>query len=202
MPVQVGVGLAFVLMAGSLAAVFLTVAFDAQTTAAEVVTARGYRMRRAWFLFLLAFAVVAFFISMFWLPYQAPREAAYGTPTTTVDVTARQFDFQLSATDLPVGQTVAFRVTSADVNHGFAIYDQDGRIVGQVQAMPGVTNVLVMKFDRPGRYFIHCTELCGPFHYGMAGTFTVGGGTASGGGCGGLALGCGTAACGAGCGSA
>lgn len=186
MPVQVSIGLAFAVMAGALAAVFLSVALDSQTEPGEVISARGYRIRRLWFLFLLIFAVLAFFASMLWLPYQAPREAAYGQPQVTVDVVARQFDFQLSSSDLPVGQTIAFRVTSADVNHGFAIYDPDGRIVAQTQAMPGVTNVLVVKFDRPGRYTIHCTELCGPFHYGMAGSFAVGGGTAGafGSGCG------------------
>jgi cytochrome c oxidase subunit 2 len=200
MPVQVSIGLAFAAMAGALAAVFLTVAFDARTAPTEVVVARGYRIRRLWFLFLLGFAVVAFVVSMFWLPYQAPRQAELGVPTTTVEVTARQFDFQLSTSDIPVGTTVAFRVTSGDVNHGFAIYDPDGRIVGQVQAMPGVTNVLVIKFDRPGQYVIRCTELCGPFHYAMAGAFTVGAASAGGGG---GAAGGGCGACGpCGCGSA
>lgn len=192
MPVQVSVGLAFAIMAGALAAVFLTVAFDAQTAPADVVVQRGYRIRRLWFLFLLALAIIAFVVSMFWLPYQAPRQAMLGAPTATVEVTARQFDFQLSSGDLPVGTTIAFRVTSGDVNHGFAIYDPDGRIVGQVQAMPGVTNVLLMRFDRPGQYSIHCTELCGPFHYAMMGAFTVGGGAAGGNGCGG----CGPCGCG------
>src|SRR5581483_3735979 len=53
MPVQVSIGLAFAVMAGALAAVFLTVAFDAQTAPTDVVVARGYRIRRLWFLFLL-----------------------------------------------------------------------------------------------------------------------------------------------------
>lgn len=196
MPVQVSIGLGFALMAGALAVVFLTVAFDARTAPSEVVTAWGYRIRRLWFLFLLVFAVVAFAVSMFWLPYQAPRQAVLGSPAVTVDVTGRQFDFQLSASQVPVGKTVAFRVTSADVNHGFAIYDPEGRIVGQVQAMPGVTNVLVIRFDRPGQYAIHCTELCGPFHYAMMGTVTVGGGTAGGGTAGGGCAGCGPCGCG------
>lgn len=197
MPVQVSIGLAFAVMAGALAAVFLTVAFDARTAPTDVIVARGYQIRRLWFLFLLAFAAVTFVVSMFWLPYQVPRQAELGAPTTTVDVTARQFDFQLSTGNIPVGATVAFRVTSGDVNHGFAIYDPDGRIVGQVQAMPGVTNVLVIKFDRPGQYTIHCTELCGPFHYAMAGSFTVGGGSAGGGGAaGGGCGGCGPCGCG------
>ena len=35
-----------------------------------------------------------------------------------------------------------FDVTSVDVNHGFGVYDPNGRLIGSVQAMPGYTNEL------------------------------------------------------------
>jgi hypothetical protein len=52
-------------------------------------------------------------------------------------------------------------------------YDPEGHIVGQVQAMPGYTNVLVMRFDRPGSYQIRCLELCGQYHHIMVRGFEV-----------------------------
>ncbi len=40
---------------------------------------------------------------------------------------------------------VEFRVTSLDVNHGMAIFDPDGKLVGQTQAMPGYVNRLFVR---------------------------------------------------------
>lgn len=202
---QVAVGVAFVLMAGALGAVFLTVALEARTEAWEVVYQRGGQVRRWWFIGLLIFAVVVFVISMTWLPYSFVKTTELGAPTTTVDVMAHQFAFDLTTggqtmTNLPVNQTIEFDVRSKDVNHGFAIYGTDGRIVGQVQAMPGFTNKLVIKFTTPGTYTLHCDELCGAGHPFMSGTFTVGGASAGSGSssaaCGGG--GCGAGACGGG----
>ncbi|MGH2467645.1 MAG: cytochrome c oxidase subunit II [Candidatus Limnocylindrales bacterium] len=205
---QVAVGVAFVLMAGALGAVFLTVALEARTQAWEVVYQQGGQVRRWWFIGLLIFSVVVFILSMTWLPYQFVRNAELGPAATTVQVTAHQFAFDLSSKSLPLGQTIEFDVGSTDVNHGFAIYGPDGRIVGQTQAMPGFTNKLVMQFTTPGTYTLHCDELCGAGHPFMTGTFTVGssaGGSSSaacgGGGCSPGACGggsCGPAACGGG----
>ncbi|MGH8337220.1 MAG: cytochrome oxidase, partial [Gammaproteobacteria bacterium] len=68
---------------------------------------------------------------------------------------------------------VEFRVTSSDVNHGFAIYAPDGRIVTQVQAMPGFTNKLVYTFTQPGTYRVMCLEYCGVAHAVMTSEITV-----------------------------
>ena len=54
-----------------------------------------------------------------------------------------------------------------DVNHGFAIYAADGRIVTQTQAMPGFVNRLVYRLLEPGRYRVLCLEYCGLAHHGM-----------------------------------
>jgi heme/copper-type cytochrome/quinol oxidase subunit 2 len=75
-------------------------------------------------------------------------------PDAVVYITAKQFAFAQSlqpvSTDeefgnalgyraeVPVEGWVEFRVTSLDVNHGMAIFDPDGKLVGQTQAMPGV----------------------------------------------------------------
>ena len=94
-----------------------------------------------------------------------------------------QFSWALSHDCLPSDQPLQFNVTSMDVNHGFAIYDENGHIVGQTQAMPGFTNVLLVSLPKPGTYTIHCTELCGIGHSFMKQTFTVGS-CGSSGGCG------------------
>ncbi|CAF0701745.1 hypothetical protein MPNT_410011 [Candidatus Methylacidithermus pantelleriae] len=56
---------------------------------------------------------------------------------------------------------VEFLVRAADVNHGFGLYDPDGRLVAEVQAMPGYTNRLTYVFKKPGTYKVLCLEFCG-----------------------------------------
>jgi cytochrome c oxidase subunit II len=62
---------------------------------------------------------------------------------------------------------VVFEVTSADVNHGFGLYDPGGRLMGSVQAMPGYTNRLALTLEHAGRYTVACLELCGLEHHRM-----------------------------------
>lgn len=189
MPVQWLVGLAFVVMAACLVAVFATVALDSRAEAWDGVYQRGGRVRRGWFIGLLIFAVVVFAISMTWLPYSFVRSAQLPGDPVKIAVTAQQFNFSLDPDCIPANQPIEFEVQSVDVNHGFAIYDADMNIIGQVQAMPGFTNTLRMSFSKPGPYTVICDELCGPAHPFMRGSFTVGG-------CGGAAsAGCGGGAC-------
>ncbi len=68
---------------------------------------------------------------------------------------------------------IIFDVTSADVNHGFGIYDPQGTLLGQVQAMPNYTNHLPFYFSRIGRYTIRCLEYCGIGHPAMLAVFRV-----------------------------
>lgn len=116
---------------------------------------------------------VAFLISLGFLPYAAARVERLGSPQVTVDVEGSMWRWALSQERVPVGRTVEFRVTSRDVNHGFGIYAPDGRLVAQVQAMPGYTNRLIVRFDRPGTYTIRCLEFCATGHHVMVGQLTV-----------------------------
>jgi cytochrome c oxidase subunit 2 len=182
---QAAIGVGFVLMVGGLSAAFLLIALDDRTEPDEATYARASRLRRWWLGLLVVFAAVAFVVSMAGLPYVAVRQVTDPGPALGVAVTARQFAFELDSRCLPADRPIEFTVTSADVNHGFAVYDETGRIVGQVQAMPGYANVLRMRFDTAGTYRLHCTELCGPGHPSMSGSFQVGAcGTSTGcGGC-------------------
>jgi cytochrome c oxidase subunit 2 len=90
-----------------------------------------------------------------------------------VDVVGSQWEWQITPSTVQTGSSVEFRVTSNDVNHGFALYAPDGRIVTQTQAMPGYTNKLLFTFDRAGTYTVQCLEYCGLGHAPMTATLQV-----------------------------
>lgn len=137
------------------------------------VAPRVAALRRRLFYTILAIMVVVFLVSMRWLPYRPARATTLGQPQVSVDVTAQQWAWNFSQTEVPAGVAVEFAVTSRDVNHGFGLYDPEGRLVTQVQAMPGYTNRLIYVFDRPGTYTVRCLELCGIPHHAMVATLTV-----------------------------
>jgi cytochrome c oxidase subunit 2 len=68
---------------------------------------------------------------------------------------------------VPVGQTVRIRLESPDVIHSFWVPS----LSGKVDMIPGRTNVLTLKAERPGLYRGQCAEFCGLQHSHMA--FTV-----------------------------
>ncbi|HET7212826.1 MAG TPA: hypothetical protein VFL79_04520 [Terriglobia bacterium] len=78
--------------------------------------------------------------------------------------------------EIPAGSLVEFQVTSFDVNHGFGVYSPSGKLLGDVQAMPGYFNLLRLRFTMPGTYRVLCLELCGMGHHRMWGEFEVVGG--------------------------
>lgn len=84
--------------------------------------------------------------------------------TQVVEAVGRMWFWQITPATVQAGSPVEFRVTSADVNHGFALYAPDGHIVTQTQAMPGFTNKLVYTFNEPGTYTVQCLEYCGVGH--------------------------------------
>lgn len=90
-----------------------------------------------------------------------------------VDVVGQQWSWQIIPNTVRAGSPVEFRVTSKDVNHGFAIYAPDGRIATQVQAMPGFTNKMVYTFMQPGVYKVMCLEYCGIGHVPMTSEIKV-----------------------------
>lgn len=90
-----------------------------------------------------------------------------------VQAVGHQWYWEITPATVTAGQLVAFHVTSADVNHGFAIYSPDGRVVTQTQAMPGYTNTLLHTFREPGTYTVQCLEYCGLGHVPMRATIEV-----------------------------
>lgn len=140
--------------------------------AARQKSARTARRLQAW---LFAILFVGFVggswatLSHFPIP---PQHGALDVQQV-VDVVGRQWSWQMTPATVTAGSPVEFRVTSVDVNHGFALYAPDGRIVTQTQAMPGYTNKLVYTFDAPGTYTVQCLEYCGLGHAPMKTTLEV-----------------------------
>ncbi|MBS1643472.1 MAG: hypothetical protein JST21_17320 [Bacteroidetes bacterium] len=139
--------------------------------------------KRFWFLLILV-VVFGIFASVT-LPKSPYFAFAEEVPAKVIHVAALQFSFFLSEKsidpkspsgdniELPLNKVVEFRVTSLDVNHGFAIYNPQMRIVTQTQAMPGYINRLRYKFTKPGIYHVLCLEYCGVGHPVMQTTFIV-----------------------------
>jgi cytochrome c oxidase subunit 2 len=175
-PVQLAVGIIFLVLTSGVVGVLIAVALHAHGPALpyEEVTKPGYALRRIWFWIVLAAAIGAFAASFLGLPY--PQVAGAG-PALPVQVVGHQYywqvSWQISRTRFRVGQTVDFAVTSADVNHDFGIYDAHGVLVAQVQAMPDYINHLRFTFTTPGTYIARCLEYCGLLHHLMEIPFTV-----------------------------
>lgn len=159
-------------MAAGVLAIFLFVALSSARSTLEqsAVQSVWYRIRTIWFWLLLVAAVVAFFVTTPFFPYAAGL--AHGR-AKHVTVIARQYAFQDLPQSIPYGTPVVFDVTSADVNHGFGIYDPRGELIAQVQAMPGYVNHLRMTFKERGKYTVRCMEYCGIDHYLMKSHFEV-----------------------------
>lgn len=107
-----------------------------------------------------------------------PRFAERGVtvaPDGTVHVTmiAMIFSFQPNEIRVPAGRPVTFRITSADVVHGFEIVGTNGNTM----VIPGYVSQFTTTFAHPGEYLIVCNEFCGLGHHLMSGKLVVEEGT-------------------------
>ena len=151
-----------------LTTIFVTVAYQSRRNVDRaVVTETGYRLRRMWLSFLIVFLGSGVVVSLFFLPYSHSDE-----PLSEVSVTGYQFNWTVDPAVVPVGNTV-FDVTASDVNHGLGVYDPDGILIGNVQAMPEYHNKLELDLTKPGKYTLACLEYCGLDHHIMIRYFEV-----------------------------
>jgi len=125
---------------------------------------RASRIRTSLFWVLLVGFALATAITLRHMPYRVATALA---DPIVVEVTGHQWYWEMSRVEVPAQRPIVFRVGSADVNHGFGVYDPDLRLIGQVQAMPGYVNELALRFDKPGTYTIRCLEYCGVVHHAM-----------------------------------
>lgn len=133
------------------------------------VATRGYRLRKWWGIALVSVLTTAGVLSFLNMPYP---DASDTTKRTSMKITAMQYAFIPSPASIPTGPA-RIEVSAADVNHGVGIYTPDGKMMAQVQAMPGKINVLETDFKKPGTYHLLCMEYCGIGHHQMVGAITV-----------------------------
>lgn len=163
MSIQTAAALLSLLAILGLATVFLRVRSLAHA-AHEYAPVQGnaYRIRAIafWILVLVGLPITV------WLFRDNPYSTT-PTATQTINATGYQWYWELDRSEVAAGEPVEFRVASADVNHGFGIYDASGTLVAQTQAMPGYVNRLTHVFEAAGTYQVLCLEYCGLVHHNM-----------------------------------
>jgi len=136
----------------------------------ETDTARLAHGEKAWFAIAVAALGVLLLATLPFIPY-GDNAASAGQQTVSVD--GAQFAWTISPREVQAGVPVRFTVTAADVNHGFAVYNDDNVMLFQIQAVPDHTSDIVYTFNEPGRYQVVCLEFCGVKHHEMLTTITV-----------------------------
>ena len=185
-PAQLGFGVGFleiVFIVGTLITIvaFIAVYFSTKRPGGEDNHALA-KFERHWTVAILVILVIFSISTLGLFPY--PYAHSNVTPSMTVDVQAQQFTWCLSSAPnwgtncqspypIPAGNTVLFKVESKDVTHGFGVYDASGRLLFQVQVMPGFTNSILYQFTTPGTYYVRCMEFCGYGHYLMITSLNV-----------------------------
>ena len=167
-------------------AVFVWVGFTSRRPR-EVDMATVNRLRGGFLVLLVLILISVLGITLRKVPYDLWEGEI---PGRTVFVAGKQYAFAVSESPItteeewetrtmsdPVrvhtGELVELRVTSFDVHHSVAIYDPSGTLLGQIQGMPGYVNRLRTRFERPGRHFMLCLELCGNGHSRMRAVLDV-----------------------------
>lgn len=175
--------LLFLILAGLSAFIFAYVYISSKKAGESDQGMSNPLKARFWFLLIL-FIILSIFATVT-IPKSPYFVFANETPAKVIHVSAMQFLFFMSekaidpkapageAIVLPSNEVVEFRVTSMDVNHGFAVYNESHKLVTQTQAMPGYVNRLRYKFKEPGNYTILCLEFCGMAHQAMRSSFIV-----------------------------
>ncbi|HUL41715.1 MAG TPA: cytochrome C oxidase subunit II [Burkholderiales bacterium] len=83
--------------------------------------------------------------------------------SVTVRMIAEQYSFVPACVRVPAATPVKFRLTSADVIHGFLLAHTNVNTM----VVPGFVAEVRTIFDTPGEYKMPCNEFCGVGHHGM-----------------------------------
>jgi cytochrome c oxidase subunit II len=89
--------------------------------------------------------------------------------SVTVRMVAQQYMFVPQCVKVPVATSVHFRLTSADVTHGFFV----GETNTNAMVVPGFVTDVSAKFHQSGDLKMPCDEFCGYGHHGMAARVVV-----------------------------
>jgi cytochrome c oxidase subunit 2 len=102
-------------------------------------------------------------------PRSVHQDPRFASPGVTLDqdgalvvMVAQMFAFVPMEMHVPAGRPVTFRITSADVVHGFQIVGTNGNAM----VVPGYVSSFTTTFA-PGEYLVLCNEFCGLAHHIM-----------------------------------
>jgi cytochrome c oxidase subunit II len=142
----------------------------------DIERAKGRENRFAWL--IVGLLVVLAVATAAAIPYS---DTSPGPDGEVVEIAGFQFGWTVEPPTVPVGVPIEFRARSADVQHGFGLY-QDNKLLAQVQvpanrpesgAELGPEQRLVHTFDEPGTYDLLCLEFCGSKHHAMVAEIEV-----------------------------
>ncbi|HZQ04907.1 MAG TPA: hypothetical protein VFA88_12925 [Gaiellaceae bacterium] len=156
-------------MLGVVFMVWVALSTRARRDDVEPDVAKLGEREKTWFAIVVVLLAALLFATILFTPYG--RSA--GRNAQVERIRAIQFAWLVPGTPLRAGAPVEFRLSSADVNHGFAVYNSAGTLLFEVQVMPGKTQEYVYTFRKPGTYTILCIEFCGVGHARMQGQLTV-----------------------------
>jgi cytochrome c oxidase subunit 2 len=89
--------------------------------------------------------------------------------SVVVSVRAEMFSFSPDPIEVPANRPVTFRLTSADVIHGFLVVGTNANAM----AIPGYVSQFTVTFPTAGEYVVACNEYCGTMHHNMVGKLIV-----------------------------
>jgi len=89
--------------------------------------------------------------------------------SVVVSCVTSMFAFGPDPIEVPAHVPVTFRITSADVLHGFQIVGTNANAT----AVPGYVSQFTVTFDTPGERTIACNAYCGLLHHAMVGKLIV-----------------------------
>ncbi len=125
------------------------------------------REERIWLgiLIVIFFLVNAITLSPL-VPWQRWVLWEHPTPQKQFYIEFENYEIHLppEGIQVKVGEFVEFIATSEDVTYGLGVFRKDGRMLFQMQVVPGYENRFVWQFDEPGTYDIRSTEYSGPRH--------------------------------------
>jgi cytochrome c oxidase subunit 2 len=101
--------------------------------------------------------------------FSDPKITVRPDGSVVVTAVAQMFSFGPDPIEIPANRPVTFRVTSADVIHGFEVVGTNANVM----AVPGYVSQFTITFKKPGLYTIACNEYCGLLHHAMVGTLIV-----------------------------
>jgi cytochrome c oxidase subunit II len=102
-----------------------------------------------------------------WKPMDLNRDKIKFDKVFEIDIKDHQFKLPADTLRIKQHEMVLFKVNSEDLTYGFGLFRQDNSMVFQMQVIPGHTNDILWKFDKPQALTIRSTEYSGWKGYNM-----------------------------------